>query len=364
MIKIDELNILKKENSTKTIPIERYFKEMDLTDEQVKDRESFATDLKELFVLFFLLFSANETAGNYQDIEYYNMWMIERYNSLLEEHNLVNSIDDVFNDYINLMIASTINTTFDKRDTDYTLSDDRATNLATDQTNTVFNTVDYNNAIASGYTHKKWITENDSQVRDTHRDVNGVIIPIYELFEVGDSLMRFPKDTEYGADIKEICNCRCSIKYNYDKQLQPKENVAKNGNDAILETGHYGDVIHKSVGAKSSKLPDAINPYTGEAYEYVPKTRPYYPTDWIIAGKDCKTGRKIDDIDILMETFPDSDRNKWQKIKVQYQVYDEYGEERTIEVHSYKHDGIPRYDDKVKLKDGTPYVDEWKEYGR
>lgn len=53
----------------------------------------------------------------------------------------------------------------------------------------------------------------DQRVRKTHREVDGETIPIDEVFLVGESLMRFPKDTSLGASAEEIVNCRCVVKY-------------------------------------------------------------------------------------------------------------------------------------------------------
>lgn len=39
------------------------------------------------------------------------------------------------------------------------------------------------------------------------------VIDIFEPFEVGNSLMMFPKDHSLGAQVKEIAGCRCSLKY-------------------------------------------------------------------------------------------------------------------------------------------------------
>lgn len=61
---------------------------------------------------------------------------------------------------------------------------------------------------------KEWRTVGDERVRKTHVKMNGVLIPVDQLFHVGQkSLMRFPTDTSFGADLEEIINCRCSAIY-------------------------------------------------------------------------------------------------------------------------------------------------------
>ena len=47
---------------------------------------------------------------------------------------------------------------------------------------------------------------------------------------------------------------------------------------------------------------------------------------------------------------------------MRYEVYDEYGEIRIIEVHFYKHPNVGRVEDKVKTQSNTPFVDEWAEW--
>ena len=60
---------------------------------------------------------------------------------------------------------------------------------------------------------KQWGTMRDGRVRQTHQEVDGVEIAEHEAFLVGASLMMYPGDDSLGADIEEIINCRCSVKY-------------------------------------------------------------------------------------------------------------------------------------------------------
>ena len=59
-----------------------------------------------------------------------------------------------------------------------------------------------------------------------------------------------------------------------------------------------------------------------------------------------------------MEEY-ETPKDLWKKEKARYEVYDEYGEIRTIEVHWYQHPDIGRVEEKVKTKNGYVYVDEW-----
>lgn len=62
-----------------------------------------------------------------------------------------------------------------------------------------------------GYKYKEWKTIIDGHERHTHFIANGQIVPIDEPFIVGGYRMMFPRDMTYGAPLREIINCRCSI---------------------------------------------------------------------------------------------------------------------------------------------------------
>ena len=94
------------------------------------------------------------------------------------------------------------------------LSEERSLFNAENSANDVFNYNEYRDAVKSGKTKKKWITEGDKRVRESHREVDGQEIPIKEFFTVGGVRMRFPKDMEYAFNVpRETVNCRCTIKY-------------------------------------------------------------------------------------------------------------------------------------------------------
>lgn len=58
---------------------------------------------------------------------------------------------------------------------------------------------------------KFWLSQRDSQVRDTHEIADSTQISLTSLFNVGGSLLAFPGDWTHGAQLKEIINCRCVL---------------------------------------------------------------------------------------------------------------------------------------------------------
>lgn len=61
---------------------------------------------------------------------------------------------------------------------------------------------------------KQWMTTLRTNVRDTHRPMEGVIIPADELYRVprrkgGYDFMEYPSDGMHGASLENIINCHC-----------------------------------------------------------------------------------------------------------------------------------------------------------
>jgi hypothetical protein len=60
-----------------------------------------------------------------------------------------------------------------------------------------------------GFT-KQWVTSGIN-TRETHAVLDGEEIDQDDIFRVGDSLMRWPHDSAFGASAGEIINCACDI---------------------------------------------------------------------------------------------------------------------------------------------------------
>ena len=193
----------------KSIPYEQYFGEMDITDEQKEERIETAQDFEEMLLFIFSLFAVMNQY-QYDNADFIISQLESRYRTVVESRMFT---DEYLTYYMQDFAEQTIETTQKHSDDEWYLSEDRAMFIAENEANTVLNYSDFQKAIESGKTKKKWLTMRDKKVRDTHKELDGKTIGITDVFLVGDSEMFFPKDTSLDASAEEIVGCRCSIKY-------------------------------------------------------------------------------------------------------------------------------------------------------
>lgn len=234
--KFDELNNRER--------YEEYYSVMDISREQMLERIELAELLDDVFLFVFTYLNAQILASVSVELSKDSLSELceRRYTEALEKYGIDMAKHPDVKEYVSRvskdMVESTIDKGIAKNDktkkkesqtsdrrsdktndipVENTVSNDiqqRALSVAEQEANTIFNRIEYDDAIDSGrYTKKTWITEQDDRVRPTHLDVDFVTVLINEAFEVGDSLMMFPKDDSLGASLNEICNCRCSIIY-------------------------------------------------------------------------------------------------------------------------------------------------------
>lgn len=192
-------------------PYDIYFGEMALTDEQKENRENMAGNFEECLLIFFAFIKANSVLGDNENTEYYCEMLTRRFIDVITDADL-QSKDELIK-YVGDISKEIVDTTIKNQDKEYYTSSDRAMYIAENEANTVYNDEEFNQAIKDGYTRKMWIAINDKHTRNSHSNAHGQVVEIYEPFEVGDSLMMFPKDTSLGADDDEIVNCRCCVAY-------------------------------------------------------------------------------------------------------------------------------------------------------
>ncbi len=203
----DELNTIQKQRS---VPYKEYFGEMDgLTDEQIQERIEMAERMENEVMLFLFALISVMLQFNAVNKGFIEEQVKGRYVAVAKRYT---GIDGYLNDYIQNFSQEIVRATFDNIEDKYFLSADRATYVAENEAQAVFNYKEFEEAIKSGKTMKEWVDIRDSKERKTHREVGRTRIPIDEYFVVGNSLMRYAKDTRF-AEPKEYVNCRCTTKY-------------------------------------------------------------------------------------------------------------------------------------------------------
>lgn len=204
----DELNDMIE--NPRSEPFDDYFGDMEISESEKKKRITLAEKLKENFlpILFFLF--TYQKYGLSIDWEESRLQFEIAYKNTLKE---VMTIDSYLDNYIKIFSYDVIDSTKRHEDDFYYYSEDRVTLISESESHTDWNYDEFQTAIQSGKTMKKWVDVRDKRERETHRKVGGTIKPIKDVFLVGNSIMNFPKDSSFGASAKEICGCRCTIKY-------------------------------------------------------------------------------------------------------------------------------------------------------
>lgn len=234
----DRINTIETESTNGTshqlqsLPYEQYFGEMEfLTEEEKEERIALAKDLEDAMMFLFFMVVAQSSFDYMAAIS--SAEVKDRFREkMMDTISRHTEIDDDLLSQINDFVDDTTDTTYEhlvilarlmeepQPDTDkqyseeFYLSDDRARLLAEEESNTVFNYKGYADAVLLGATTKTWITMRDAFVRKTHRPLEDKTVPTTELFMVGESFMRFPRDQKFNAKLKEIIRCRCGVKYN------------------------------------------------------------------------------------------------------------------------------------------------------
>lgn len=206
----DELNVMhRKTQELKSVPFEKYFEEMKLTENEIEKRIALAEKLNEQFTfILVLLFTMKQ-----YNLLNYNRIREEFENRYLKAINGIITIDDDLKRYIRTFSYNVTDSTRNHEGDFYYYSSDRAMFMAENESLTCWNHQDFSDATKSGKRFKQWIDVRDLRERETHLKVGRTIKPLSEPFLVGDSFMQYPKDTSFGADSSEIVNCRCKIKY-------------------------------------------------------------------------------------------------------------------------------------------------------
>ncbi len=233
ILSFDQIHALGLER--RSLPIEQYFGEMvGLTRQQKRERIELAEEFSEMMRTTFdaIILMAQYGAINWSVVR---SDLVDRYRRTLQMRDM--PVDGAMEDYINDFADHFVETTQKHVDEEvinfalvgwianevsedvptsdaYYLSEDRVILIGESESNTDSNYSDYDEAVREGKTSKTWHTMLDNRVRETHRPLEGVTLPIQSFFVVGDSLMLYPRDIDHAFDNpEEICGCRCAVTY-------------------------------------------------------------------------------------------------------------------------------------------------------
>lgn len=204
----DELNELV--TNPRSEPPYEYFGVMELSEQEKRRRIALAEDLEDDFLeIFILLFTMQQ----------YHMLNWEKARKKFEDAYIKNvskvfKPDKDFEVYIKKFSYDIIDATKNHASDPYYYSEDRCRMISCNESNNSMSYREFDIAVESGKTMKEWVDIRDRKERKTHREVGGTRKPINEPFLVGDSLMMYAHDgVTFGADVKELANCRCTTKY-------------------------------------------------------------------------------------------------------------------------------------------------------
>lgn len=211
-LSFDELNKLyarEKDGDLRSMPFEQFFGEMGISQEQKDKRIDTAEDVKAfmLIALQEMYYEMHEGAyGEYNPSE----TIRSGYRSLLDR--LAIPLTAMFAAlHADELAAEIVAATMNHSDDPYFFSEDRATLIAENEANSIWNDSEFQDAILTGKKHKTWVAIKDKRTRGTHRAVDGTTLRIDEYFSVGEAMLLYPRmSCEYP---EEVVNCRCTLIY-------------------------------------------------------------------------------------------------------------------------------------------------------
>lgn len=171
-----------------------------------------------------------ETAEKYRDAVLAYMHFVDEYaesyadyidksakqylhDEILEVVGDILVVNQVMADYADRIAQDIHDSTMRHKNKDpYYLSEDRATFIGEDESCSLWNYEELQDAEEVGSQYKTWRTVGDNRVRDTHVDLEGETIPLDEPFDVGGYEMMVPRDPEVDAP-EETVGCRCWLTF-------------------------------------------------------------------------------------------------------------------------------------------------------
>lgn len=211
-LKIDQLNEHSKESS-KVIPIKKYFQEMEVDDYGKETRILIAEEISYIIALALSMIRADKKIGNPIMDVFYNAFIMARIADVLAKFDIKEIVRDIVLKEVSDIVNDLINATLEEEKPRVYTDTEMAVRVSEDTTNIIVGINEYAVAVASGKKWKTWKSMKDNRVRKSHMMVDNTRIPIDKLFVVGKSEMMYPMDLQNGAGLEEIIGCRCSCIY-------------------------------------------------------------------------------------------------------------------------------------------------------
>lgn len=208
VLTFDELNQLGIKRRSE--PINEYYEPMGISRKQKRKRIDTAEKYRDALLVYMRF--VDEYGDEYGEIS--NPVALKLlHDELLEVIEDAVFVTAVWEDYVNRRSEQIHESTLRNKDKfPYFLSEDRATHIGEDESNSIWNYDEFDEARSAGMLDKTWCTVGDNRVRETHVDVDGETIPIEEPFVVGGVEMMMPRDPEVDAP-EETDGCRCWLEY-------------------------------------------------------------------------------------------------------------------------------------------------------
>lgn len=206
----DQLNQLV--GMKRSMPLAYYFQPMNLSARQKRERLRLAEALEDEFVYCMAyMFYAYPNIGEPMVDEFRNRYMRQ----LIELGIAVGVVERIesYERQVNKFAIDAVESTIRHKDDLYYYSKDRARLMAEDQSNFIYDSKDFADAIEAGMQFKTWETVGDNRVRHSHAEVEGLTLPIDEPFVLEGGLMMAPHDDSMGVSEDELIMCRCSLSF-------------------------------------------------------------------------------------------------------------------------------------------------------
>ena len=203
-VSFDELNRLV--GFERSLPIDQYFDEMRLAPRQKEQRKRLARQLEEEMVwLMSYMFYARKQ-GISVSMDAINE-IRERYREAVGSTVV---IDLYIATHIDSVTANIVDATNRHKDDPYFYSEDRARLIAEEESNSIFQYTEFEEA-SKNKRYKTWLTVMDGHQRESHGLVNGTTIPIDEEFILEGGTCQFPREDTLPDE--ECIGCRCSLAF-------------------------------------------------------------------------------------------------------------------------------------------------------